>query len=66
MRNQGKMEDKMKVRIIKIICEKIPILMVATLLTFLWFNAMTPTSAVEMIKVGKKAGYKIIANVLNE
>lgn len=56
----------MKIATIKSICEKIPILMVATLLTFLWFNAMTPTSVVEMIKVGKKAGYEIIANVLNK
>jgi hypothetical protein len=42
---------------------KIAIFLVAVLLTIIGFNAIASPS-VEMMKVGKKAGYEIIANVL--
>ena len=43
---------------------KIEIFLMAIILTFFLFNVMIPSSAVELIKVGKQAGYEIIANVL--
>jgi hypothetical protein len=51
-------EKKMKLR------TKIAIFMIAVMLTFIGFNLMTPSAAVELTKVGKKAGYEIISNVL--
>ena len=51
-------EKKMKLR------TKITIFMIAVMLTFIGFNLMTPSAAVELMKVGKKAGYEIISNVL--
>jgi len=50
---------KMKLR------TKMAILLVAALLTFAGFNLMvTSSSAVDILKIGKQAGYEIIANVL--
>jgi uncharacterized membrane protein YbhN (UPF0104 family) len=49
---------KMKLR------TKVEILLVAVLLTFFAFNLMVPAAAVDLMKIGKKAGYKIISNVL--
>lgn len=43
---------------------KIAIFMLAVMLTFIGFNLMTPSAAVELMKAGKKAGYEIISNVL--
>lgn len=51
-------EMKMKLR------TKITIFMIAVMLTFIGFNLMTPSAAVELTKIGKKAGYEIISNVL--
>jgi hypothetical protein len=42
---------------------KIAIFLVATLVTIIGFNAIASPS-VEIMKIGKKAGYEIIANVL--
>lgn len=42
---------------------KIAIFLVAILLTFLGFNLIASSGAVDLLKVGKKAGYRIIANV---
>lgn len=43
---------------------KVEIFLMAVILTFFLFNLMVPSSAVEMIKIGKQAGYEIISNVL--
>ncbi|UCC38554.1 MAG: hypothetical protein JSV96_12045 [Candidatus Aminicenantes bacterium] len=43
---------------------KVEILLAAVLLTFFAFNLMVPSAAVDLIKIGKKAGYEIISNVL--
>lgn len=43
---------------------KIIIVIVAIILSFLFFNLMTSTSSVELITIGKKAGHEIIANYL--
>lgn len=43
---------------------KVEILLVAVLLTFFAFNLMVPAAAVDLMKIGKKAGYEIISNVL--
>jgi len=43
---------------------KIEIFLMAVILTFFLFNMMVPSSAVEIIKIGKQAGYEIISNVL--
>ncbi len=43
---------------------KIEIFLMAIVLTFFLFNMMIPPSAVELLKIGKQAGYEIIANVL--
>jgi len=43
---------------------KIAIFMIAVMLTFIGFNLMTPSAAVELTKVGKKTGYEIISNML--
>jgi len=42
---------------------KFAIFMAAVLLTFFGFNMIASTS-VDMIKVGKEAGYKFISNVV--
>ena len=43
---------------------KLEIFLVAIAITLFLFNLMVPSSAVEIIKVGKQAGYEIISNVL--
>ena len=43
---------------------KIEIFIVAIVLTFFLFNMMISPSAVELIKIGKQAGYEIISNVV--
>ena len=43
---------------------KIIIVLVAVILSFLLFNLMTSTNSVELMTVGKKAGFEIIANYL--
>jgi len=43
---------------------KIEIFLTAIVLTFFLFNMMIPPHAVELLKIGKQAGYEIIVNVL--
>lgn len=43
---------------------KVAIFMMAVLLTFAVFNLIASTSAVDLLRMGKEAGYEIIANVL--
>ena len=43
---------------------KIEIFIVAIVLTFFLFNMMISPSAMELIKIGKQAGYEIISNVV--
>jgi len=45
---------------------KIAILLVAVLITLAGFNFIASSPALDIMKVGKKAGYQIIANVLAE
>jgi len=45
---------------------KIAILLAAVLITLAGFNLIASSPALEIMKVGKKAGYQIIANVLAE
>lgn len=54
------MEDTMNFK------AKVAILLVAALISLAGFNLIASSSAVDMMKVGKMAGYKIIANVLAE
>lgn len=57
MRSQMKQEVKMKLR------EKIGILALAVFLSFAAFS-MIAAPAIDIVKVGKYAGYEIISNVL--
>ena len=43
---------------------KLAILMIATLLTFIGFNMIASSSYVDILEMGKKAGYEIIINTL--
>lgn len=43
---------------------KIEIFFIAVVLTFFLFNLMATPAAVELITIGKQAGYEIIANVI--
>jgi len=43
---------------------KVAIFLLATLITLTGFNLIASSSALDIMKVGKKAGYEIIANVL--
>lgn len=43
---------------------KIEIFLVAIVLTFFLFNLMISPSAMELMKIGKQAGYEIISNVV--
>ncbi len=43
---------------------KIEIFFIAIVLTFFLFNMMTPPSTMELIKIGKQAGYEIVSNVV--
>jgi hypothetical protein len=45
---------------------KLAILLVAALVTLVGFNLIASSPALDIMKVGKQAGYKIIANVLAE
>ena len=44
---------------------KIGIFMVALLLTFIGFNLMVTSAALDLVKIGKYAGYEIISNVMS-
>ena len=55
--NDKNKEVKMRFR------EKMAILMVATLISFVVFSLIA-APAVDIVKVGKDAGYEIISNVL--
>jgi len=46
--------------------KKIAIFMVALLLSIAGFNLIASSGVVDILKVGKLAGYKIIANVVAE
>jgi hypothetical protein len=46
--------------------QKVAIFLLSLLLTFVGFSLVASPSAVELVKVGKQAGYEIIANVLAE
>ncbi len=43
---------------------RIEIFFIAIVLTFFLFNMIIPPSAMELIKIGKQAGYEIISNVV--
>jgi hypothetical protein len=43
---------------------KIAIFLLATLVTLTGFNLIASSSALDILKLGKRAGYDIIANVL--
>jgi hypothetical protein len=45
---------------------KVAILLVAVMVSLAGFNLIASSPAVDMMKMGKKAGYKIIANVVAE
>ena len=51
-------ESKMRLK------SKLVILALAVIITFVGFNLMTYSSAVDLVKVGKAAGYEIISNFL--
>ncbi len=40
------------------------IFLMAAILTFFLFNMMISSSAVELLKIGKQAGFEIIVNVV--
>ena len=43
---------------------RVAIFLLATLVTLMGFNLIASSSALDIMKVGKKAGYQIIANVV--
>ena len=43
---------------------KVEIFLMAVILTLFLFNMIISPSAVELIKIGKQAGYEIISNVV--
>lgn len=43
---------------------KVAIFMIAVMLTFVGFNLMASSAAVDLMRVRKVAGYEIISNVL--
>jgi ABC-type antimicrobial peptide transport system permease subunit len=43
---------------------KVSIFLAAVFLTFVGFNLVAFSPAVDLLRIGKKAGYEIIANVL--
>jgi len=45
---------------------KVAIFLLATLITLTGFNLIASSPALDILKMGKKAGYKIIANVVAE
>jgi hypothetical protein len=44
--------------------QKLAILLMAVLLTFVGFSLIASPAATELVKVGKEAGYEIISNML--
>jgi len=55
-----KMEVKMNTLKNISIAAKIPFIVIAALLTLLWFNIMVSSSLVDILKAGKNAPYEII------
>jgi hypothetical protein len=55
-----KMEVKMKTLKNISIAAKIPFIVIAALLTLLWFNIMVSSSLVDIMKAGKNAPYEIV------
>jgi len=55
-----KMEVKMKALKNISIVAKIPFIVIAALLTLLWFNIMVSSSLVDIMKTGRNAPYEII------
>jgi hypothetical protein len=43
---------------------KVAIFLLACFITFVGFNLVVPAGAVDMMKIGKTDGYKIISNIL--
>ena len=43
---------------------KLEIFLLAAILTFFLFNMIISPSAVELLEIGKQAGYEIISNVV--
>jgi len=43
---------------------KVAIFLLACFITFVGFNLIIPAGAVDMMKIGKNNGFKIISNVL--
>ncbi len=43
---------------------KVAVFMLAVLITFAGFNIIVSSTAVDLLKIGKEAGYEIIANFL--
>jgi hypothetical protein len=60
--NENKLDKEIKMSF----KAKVAIFLLATLITLTGFNLIASSSAVDILKVGKKAGYQIIANVLAE
>lgn len=60
--NEDKLDKEMKMNF----RSKIAIFLLATLVTLAGFNLIASSPALDIMKVGKRAGYQIIANVLAE
>jgi hypothetical protein len=58
MNKDNSKEEKMKFK------SKVAIFVLAAVLTFAVFNLLVPSAAVDLAKVGKEAGLKIISNVI--
>ena len=43
---------------------KVAVFMLAVLITFVGFNIIVSSTAVDLLRIGKEAGYEIIANFL--
>jgi len=43
---------------------RVAVFMLAVLITFVGFNIIVSSTAVDLLKIGKEAGYEIIANFL--
>lgn len=56
--------EKMKQEVNMSFKTKVAIFLLATLITLAGFNLIASSSALDIMKVGKQAGYEIIANVL--
>jgi hypothetical protein len=60
--NENKLDKEIKMNF----KAKVAIFLLATLITLTGFSLIASSSAIDILKVGKKAGYQIIANVLAE